>query len=54
MGELADVALAEAAPRLEGNQMHIILSQRTGRKTSGKAKSQDASAQAEEATTTEE
>jgi translation initiation factor IF-3 len=33
IGELADVAVAEAAPRQEGNQMHVILSQRAGRKS---------------------
>ncbi|HEY3092158.1 MAG TPA: translation initiation factor IF-3 [Vicinamibacterales bacterium] len=36
MGELSEVAVAEAAPRQEGNQMHIILSQRAGRKTAPK------------------
>jgi hypothetical protein len=38
MGELAEVALAETAPRQEGNQMHIILSQRTSRKSASKPK----------------
>ena len=33
IGELSDVAIAETSPRQEGNQMHTILSQRTGRKT---------------------
>jgi hypothetical protein len=28
------VAIAETMPRQEGNQMHVILSQRTGRKSS--------------------
>ena len=32
LGELAEVALAETSPRMEGNQMHVILSQRTSRK----------------------
>jgi translation initiation factor IF-3 len=50
LGELAEVALAETAPRLEGNQMHVILSQRTGRKSTGRAKA-DA---ADTATGTEE
>jgi len=50
LGELAEVALAETAPRLEGNQMHVILSQRVGRKTTGRAKA-DA---ADTATGTEE
>jgi translation initiation factor IF-3 len=36
MAELAEVAVAEAAPRQEGNQMHIILSQRLGRKSGAK------------------
>jgi len=36
IGELADVAIAEAAPRQEGNQMHVILSQRAGRKSQPK------------------
>jgi translation initiation factor IF-3 len=30
--ELADVAVAETAPRQEGNQMHTILSARAGAK----------------------
>ena len=34
IGELADIAIAETIPRQEGNQMHVILSQRAGRKTS--------------------
>ena len=34
--ELADVAIAETAPRQEGNQMHTILSQRAGRKSAPK------------------
>jgi translation initiation factor IF-3 len=32
IGELAEVAIAEAAPRQEGNQMHVILSGRATRK----------------------
>ena len=51
MGELADVAMPETSPRLEGNQMHVILSQRTGRKSVAKPRSLEA---AEPATTTEE
>src|SRR6187399_636164 len=39
LGELADIALAETMPRQEGNQMHVILTQRTGRKSAPKAKS---------------
>ena len=51
MGELADVAAPEMTPRMEGNQMHVILAQRTGRKSVAKARPQEA---AEAATTTEE
>jgi len=40
IGELSEVAMAEAAPRQEGNQMHVILTGRAGRKTAPK-KSQD-------------
>ena len=39
MSELSDIALAETMPRQEGNQMHVILTQRTGRKSAPKAKS---------------
>jgi len=38
MSELADIALAETMPRQEGNQMHVILTQRTRRKSPPKAK----------------
>jgi translation initiation factor IF-3 len=41
MNELADVAMPETMPRQEGNQMHVILSQRTGRK-SAKPRPQEA------------
>ena len=34
--ELADVAISETSPRQEGNQMHVILSQRAGRKSAPK------------------
>ena len=37
LGELADVAIAETMPRQEGNQMHVILGQRAGRKNAPKA-----------------
>jgi hypothetical protein len=40
------VALAETAPRQEGNQMHVILSQRTGRKSASKPKAEAAAADA--------
>ena len=42
MNELADVAMPETMPRQEGNQMHVILSQRTGRKSAPKPRSQEA------------
>src|SRR5687767_15491854 len=46
MSDLSDVAVAETNPRQEGNQMHVILSQRTGRKSAAKPRAQE--------TTTEE
>ena len=42
IGELAEVAVAEASPRQEGNQMHVILSGRAGRKTAPKRATQEA------------
>ena len=36
IGELADLAVPEASPRMEGNQMHVILGARAGRKTAPK------------------
>jgi len=42
MNDLSDVAMAETNPRQEGNQMHVILSQRTGRKSSPKPRAQEA------------
>jgi translation initiation factor IF-3 len=42
MSELSDIALAETMPRQEGNQMHVILTQRTGRKSAPKAKAETA------------
>ena len=42
MNELADVAMPETMPRQEGNQMHVILSQRTGRKSAPKARAAEA------------
>jgi translation initiation factor IF-3 len=50
MADLGDQAVAEALPRQEGNQMHIILTQKAGRKSAPK-KTQEA---AEPAATTEE
>ena len=35
--ELSDIAMAEALPRQEGIQMHVILGQRAGRKNAPKA-----------------
>jgi translation initiation factor IF-3 len=32
IADLGDLAIAETMPRQEGNQMHVILSQRAGRK----------------------
>jgi translation initiation factor IF-3 len=40
LGELAEVALAETSPRMEGNQMHVILSQRTSRKSAPRPKAE--------------
>ena len=37
IGELSDVAIAENAPRQEGNQMHTILSQKKGLKPKPRA-----------------
>ena len=31
IGELGDAAIVESAPRQEGNQMHTILAQRSGK-----------------------
>jgi translation initiation factor IF-3 len=39
--DLGELAMAETMPRQEGNQMHVILSQRAGRKNAPKAKPQD-------------
>jgi translation initiation factor IF-3 len=50
MNDLSDVAMAETNPRQEGNQMHVILSQRTGRKSAPKPRPQEP----EPATTTDE
>jgi len=40
IGELGEVAIAETTPRQEGNQMHVILGQRAGRKSAPRAKSE--------------
>jgi len=39
IGELGEVAIAETNPRQEGNQMHVILGQRAGRKSGPRTKS---------------
>jgi translation initiation factor IF-3 len=44
LGELEDVAVAESMPRQEGNQMHVILGQRAGRKSPPRPKGPDAAA----------
>ena len=44
--ELGEVAIAETQPRQEGNQMHVILTQRAGRKSAPKPKAQEAPAAA--------
>jgi translation initiation factor IF-3 len=51
IGELDDLAMAETLPRMEGNQMHVILTQKTGRKSGPKPRPQEAAAPA---ATTEE
>src|SRR5262245_65548531 len=35
IGELGDAAIVESAPRQEGNQMHTILAQKSGKSTKG-------------------
>jgi translation initiation factor IF-3 len=45
ISDLGDQAIAETTPRMEGNQMHVILSQRAGRKNMPKAKPQGAQAE---------
>jgi translation initiation factor IF-3 len=46
IADLGDLAIAETMPRQEGNQMHVILSHRAGRKNVPKAKPQEASSPA--------
>ena len=43
--ELSEVAIAETAPRQEGNQMHTILSGRAGRKSAPKREDRPAGAE---------
>jgi translation initiation factor IF-3 len=38
IADLGDLAIAETMPRMEGNQMHVILSQRAGRKNVPKSR----------------
>jgi translation initiation factor IF-3 len=45
IADLGEQAIAETMPRQEGNQMHVILSAKAGRKSVPKAKSQDAVAE---------
>ena len=45
--DLAEVAVAETAPRQEGNQMHTILSARAGRKSAPKAPREERPAETE-------
>jgi translation initiation factor IF-3 len=45
IADLGDQAIAETMPRQEGNQMHVILSARAGRKNLPKAKAPDAQAE---------
>ena len=54
IGELADVAMTENSPRQEGNQMHVILSQKTGRRSSSKPRQQEPVGAVEPAGTPEE
>jgi len=55
LNELQDLAIAETMPRREGNQMHVILGQRAGRKNAPKApRAQDSDVAAEEETPAEE
>jgi translation initiation factor IF-3 len=49
IADLGDQAMAETMPRQEGNQMHVILSARAGRKSAPKARQETVAAeQAEE------
>ena len=52
IADLGEQAVAETMPRMEGNQMHVILSQKAGRKTASKPKAQETAVA--EATTSEE
>jgi translation initiation factor IF-3 len=37
LNDLQEIAIAETMPRQEGNQMHVILGQKAGRKSAPKA-----------------
>jgi translation initiation factor IF-3 len=55
MEDLGEQAIAETMPRQEGNQMHVILSQRAGRKSAPKkTTTAEATAPVEVASTTDE
>ena len=54
LNELADLAIAETMPRREGNQMHVILGQRAGRKNAPKAARPQETGGAEEEAPVEE
>jgi translation initiation factor IF-3 len=41
IADLGDQAIAETMPRQEGNQMHVILSAKAGRKSAPKTKAQE-------------
>ena len=45
IADLGDQAMAETMPRQEGNQMHVILAAKAGRKSAPKAKAQEAMAE---------
>jgi len=49
LADLAEIAIAETMPRREGNQMHVILGQRAGRKNAPKAARPQDDGQADEA-----
>jgi translation initiation factor IF-3 len=50
LNDLQEIAIAETMPRQEGNQMHVILGQRAGRKNAPKAlRPQETETDAEEA-----
>ena len=54
IADLGDQAVAETMPRQEGNQMHVILSQKAGRKSAPKKSASTEAPAPVEAATTEE